>query len=162
MAVRRILYFTAEDHYLYRAAAGTLELEARFSGDDLGVSAFREHLRAHRGALYAVLADLAGEDFHEDQIPYLRGADRDAVVQRRLAQRYRDTRLVAALSLGPGDHRRAAQRAPAARLLHQHAAARALARRAGGGRHSPLRRLLGAAARPPRSPRSSARAKGAR
>jgi hypothetical protein len=41
-----------------------------------------------------------GEDFHEDQIPYLRGGDREAIVQRRIAQRYRDTRLAAALSLG--------------------------------------------------------------
>ena len=100
MAARRILYFTGEDHYLYRSAGGALELEARFSGDDLGVTAFREHLRAHRGALFSVLADLAGEDFHEEQIPYVRGGDREAVVQRRLAQRYRDTRLVTALSLG--------------------------------------------------------------
>ena len=100
MAARRILYFTAEDHFLYRSTGGTLELEAKFSGDDMGISAFREHLRAHRGALYAVLADLAGEDFHEEQIPYVRGSDREAVVQRRLAQRYRDTRLATALSLG--------------------------------------------------------------
>ncbi len=100
MAVRRILYFTAEDHYLYRSAGGALELEARFSGDDMGVTAFREHLSAHRGALFSVLADLAGEDFHEEQIPYVRGSDREAVVQRRLAQRYRDTRLATALSLG--------------------------------------------------------------
>jgi hypothetical protein len=46
------------------------------------------------------VADLAGEDFHEELIPYLRGGDREQVVQRRLAQRYRDTRLAAALSLG--------------------------------------------------------------
>ena len=101
MATRRILYFTAEDHYLYRGARGALELEARFSGDEAGVTEFREHLRAHRGALYAVLADLAGEDFHEEQIPYVRGGDRQAVIARRLAQRYRDTRLATALSLGP-------------------------------------------------------------
>ena len=100
MAARRILYFTAEDHFLYRSAGSTLELEAKFSGDDMGLGAFREHLRAHRGALYAVVADLAGEDFHEEQIPYVRGSDREAVVQRRLAQRYRDTRLATALSLG--------------------------------------------------------------
>lgn len=99
-AARRILYFTAEDHYLYRSRGGRLELEARFSGDDLGVTAFRDHLRGQGRALYSVLADLAGEDFHEEQVPYLRGSDRDAVVQRRLAQRYRDTRLAAALSLG--------------------------------------------------------------
>ncbi|HEV3011152.1 MAG TPA: hypothetical protein VGX52_19170 [Burkholderiales bacterium] len=98
--MRHLLYFTAEDHYLYRSSGGKLELEAKFSGDDLGVTAFREHLRGRRGALFAVVADLAGEDFHEEQVPVLRGGDRDAIVQRRLAQRYRDTRLAAALSLG--------------------------------------------------------------
>ena len=100
MAERHLLYFTAEDHYLYSSAGRKLALEAKFSGDDLGVSAFREHLRGRKGALFAVVADLAGEDFHEEQIPALRGGDRDAVLARRLAQRYRDTRLAAALSLG--------------------------------------------------------------
>jgi hypothetical protein len=100
MAIRRLLYFTGDDHYLYAASGGSLELEAKFSGDDLGVSQFREYLRGRREALFSVLADLAGEDFHEDQIPFLRGSDREAVVRRRLAQRYRDTRLSAALSLG--------------------------------------------------------------
>jgi hypothetical protein len=97
---RHLLYFTAEDHYLYSSAGHRLELEAKFSGDDLGVTAFREHLRGRKGALFAVVADLAGEDFHEEQVPLLRGADREAIVQRRLAQRYRDTRLAAALSMG--------------------------------------------------------------
>jgi hypothetical protein len=100
MAARHILYFTGEDHYLYRADAGALELEAKFSADDLGVGAFREFLRPRRGTLFALLADVPGEDFHEEQIPALRGGDRDAVVARRLASRYRDTRLATALSLG--------------------------------------------------------------
>jgi hypothetical protein len=97
---QRVLYFTAGSHAVYRAARSRLELEARFSADDSGVEEFREYLRGRRGALFSVLADLAGEDFHEDQIPFLRGGDREAVIQRRLAQRYRDTRLAAALSLG--------------------------------------------------------------
>src|SRR5688572_12247441 len=100
MASRYLLYFTAEDHHLYSSAGGRLEHAAKFSGDDLGVSAFRDYLHGRRGALFALVADLAGEDFHEEQIPWLRGADREAVVQRRLAQRYRDTRLAAALPLG--------------------------------------------------------------
>ncbi len=100
MAAVRLLYFTAEDHYLYRGHRGTLELEAKFTGDEAGIAAFREYLGGRHGALFAVVADLAGEDFHEDQIPYLRGADREAVLARRLAQRYRDTRLATALSLG--------------------------------------------------------------
>src|SRR5436190_9223038 len=96
----RILYFTAEDHYLYRTAGRALELEAQYAADEAGITAFRDYLRGQRGALFAVVADLAGEDFHEEQIPYVRGADREAVLSRRLAQRYRDTRLAAALSLG--------------------------------------------------------------
>lgn len=98
--MRRVLYFTAEDHYLYASSGSALELEARFSGDESGVGEFREYLRGRRGALFSLVADLAGEDFHEEQIPFLRGADRDAIVRRRIAQRYRDTRLAAALSLG--------------------------------------------------------------
>jgi len=98
--MRRLLYFTADDHYLYSASGGKLELEAKFTGDDLGVSAFRDYLKDRRGALFSVIADLAGEDFHEEQVPFVRGADREAIVQRRLAQRYRDTRLATALSLG--------------------------------------------------------------
>jgi hypothetical protein len=100
MATRRILYFTGEGQSLYRSAGRRLELEAQFSADDAGIAAFREHLRDQRGALFAVLADLAGEDFHEEQVPLVRGADREALLARRLAQRYRDTRLAAALSLG--------------------------------------------------------------
>jgi len=100
MAERRVLYFTAEDHYLYKSAGSALELEAEFAGDDLCITQFRDYLRGRRVALFAVVADLAGADFHEEQIPFVRGADREALLGRRLAQRYRDTRLAAALSLG--------------------------------------------------------------
>ena len=100
MAAKRVIYFTASDHYVYAWSRGRLDLEAAFTADDAGMAAFREYLRARRGALFSLLADVSGEDFHEDQIPYLRGNDRDAVIQRRLAQRYRETRLAAGLSLG--------------------------------------------------------------
>jgi len=100
MATRLVLYFTASDHLLYRWSRRGLDFEAKFTADDLGVDEFRRYLQGRVGALVYVVADLSGEDFHEDQIPYLRGADRQAVVERRIAQRYRDTRLAAALSLG--------------------------------------------------------------
>src|SRR5574341_199851 len=100
MSATLALYFSGSDHYLYRCAGDRLELEAKFPADDLGLTEFREYLRGRHGTLVYVVADLVGEDFHEDQIPYLRGNDRQAVIQRRLAQRYRDTRLAAALSLG--------------------------------------------------------------
>ncbi|MDH4191512.1 MAG: hypothetical protein OEW21_15080, partial [Betaproteobacteria bacterium] len=98
MTERRLLYFTSQGHDLYRAARGGLRLEASFAPD--GVADLRAYLRAHSGVVFSVLADLAGEDFQEEQIPFLRGAERQAVLGRRLAQRYRDTRLATALSLG--------------------------------------------------------------
>src|SRR5690349_7535508 len=100
MAARHILYFTATEHFLYRSTFGGLELQGRFAANENGLADFQAALADKAGALFAVLADLAGEDFHEEQIPLLRGSDRDAVLARRLAQRYRDTRLAAALSLG--------------------------------------------------------------
>jgi hypothetical protein len=100
MATKRLIYFTAGELQVYRGARRTLTSEARFSVDEAGIDSFRHFLTRHRGALFYVIADLAGEDFHEDQIPFLRGAERRAVVERRLAQRYRDTRLAAAISLG--------------------------------------------------------------
>lgn len=99
MATPRILYFSAEESLVCRSAGGTLEVEARFQGEG-ALAAFSAYLEGQRGALFAVLADLAGEDFHEEQVPYLRGSDREQLLARRLAQRYRDTRLAAALSLG--------------------------------------------------------------
>ncbi|MGH8706485.1 MAG: hypothetical protein ACREVD_00295, partial [Burkholderiales bacterium] len=98
--MKRLIYFTADDHSVYAWSRGRLTVEAKFAGDDLGVTAFREYLAGRRGALFYAVADLAGEDFHEELIPYLRGGDRELEVQRRLAQRYRDTRLATALSLG--------------------------------------------------------------
>lgn len=100
MSERLVFYFTATEHRLYRWSGGALGYEARFSADERGVDEFRQYLKRRKGALVHLVADLAGEDFHEDQIPYLRGRDRQTVIQRRLAQRYRDTRLAAALSLG--------------------------------------------------------------
>ena len=110
MSAKLVVYFTASGHALYRWGASGLALEARFSPDEEGLGSFRAQLSGHRGALVYVLADLAGEDFHEDQIPYLRGSDRQAVVERRLAQRYRDTRLAAALSLGYATGERRSER----------------------------------------------------
>ena len=110
MAAKLILYFTAGGHALYRSGRGALLLEGRFAADEAGLAAFRLHLAKHRDALVAVLVDLAGEDFHEEQIPYLRGGDRQAVVDRKLAQRYRDTRLATALSLGMAGGERRSER----------------------------------------------------
>ncbi len=110
MATKRVLYFTTESHAVYRWNAGGFDLEATFPANEAGIEPFREFLARAKRTHFYVVADLAGEDFHEDQIPYLRGADRDAIIQRRLAQRYREARLAAAFSLGVSDGERRNER----------------------------------------------------
>lgn len=101
MSERRLLYFTTNGHHLYSWRSGKLGLETFFADNEDGVDEFRNFAKQHAKSLYYILADLAGEDFHDELIPLLRGGDRQAVIERRLAQRYRDTRLAAAISLGP-------------------------------------------------------------
>ncbi len=110
MSDKLVIYFTADQHSVYLWSGGVLELQANFAADEQGLAEFREFLKGRKGALAYVVADLAGEDFHEDQIPYLRGGDRQAVIERRLAQRYRDTRLAAALTLGYATGERRSER----------------------------------------------------
>ena len=91
---RLLLYISADSQSLYRWELSGLQLLQRFKqGEEIP----RARLKA--GTLQ-IVADLEREDFHEDHIPFLRGAERRAVIERRLAQRYPDTRLAAALSLG--------------------------------------------------------------
>lgn len=102
MSERRLLYFTAIESQIFLWRGGRLDMESTFASDDAGIEAFRSYVKLNSKSLYYVLADLAGEDFHDEMIPMLRGNDRQAVIERRLAQRYRDTRLAATLSLGAG------------------------------------------------------------
>src|SRR4029079_4978858 len=118
MSAKLVIYFTDNGHALYRRAGSALELESRFTPDETGLEDFRAHLKGRKGALVYVVADLAGADVHEDQIPYLRGSDRQAVVDRRLAQRYRDTRLATALSLGFSTDERRSERLLLAFFTH--------------------------------------------
>lgn len=98
--MRLVVYCTAAERRVLRCSGGRLRPEAQFAADESGLTAFRQYLQHRAGAIVTLVADVAGEEFHEEQIPHLRGRDRDAVVQRRLAQRYPDARLAAALSLG--------------------------------------------------------------
>ena len=102
---RLLLCISASSFSLYRSEWNGLQLMRQLAPMD--TAGLRESLSGRRGALVRVVADLAGEDFHEDQIPFLRGAERKAVIERRIAQRYPGTTLAAALSLGQtGDERR--------------------------------------------------------
>ena len=100
MAEKRLLYFAATRVVLYRWAHGRLAVESSFANNEEGAQAFATQFRTVPGGLFYVLVDIVEEDFHQETIPFVRGADRRTLVGRKLAQRYRDTSLSLALSLG--------------------------------------------------------------
>ena len=106
--MQRIAYFTAAERRLLGWSAGVLRAEARFSADDAGLAAWRDCLARHRGTRLTVVTDFDDEEFGEEYIPRLRGRDRAAVIERRLAQRFPNGRFVLASSLGsaPGGRER--------------------------------------------------------
>lgn len=101
MSEKYLIYLTAWRATLYASRGGTLALAQNFANDEDGYESFAAHLKGLRASsLVHVLADVVEEDFHLDLIPLVRGRDRKQLVNRRLAQRYRDTSLSLALPLG--------------------------------------------------------------
>jgi hypothetical protein len=100
MSEKRLLYFTANRATVYRSAHRKLTLETSFANNEEGAAAFAAHLGGLPRSLFFVLVDIVEEDFHQENIPFVRGRDRTALLGRKLAQRYRDTSLSLAISLG--------------------------------------------------------------
>src|SRR5579864_6682812 len=104
MVDKRLLYFTAQRVTAYLWTKGELRQEAVFRNNEEGVAEFSKYVADSRDSLFYVLADVVEEDFFQENIPYVRGRDRRALLARKLAQRYRDTTLAMPLSLGNEIH----------------------------------------------------------
>ena len=86
MPQRRLLYLDANQLQAFLWQGGSLAEEGRFPQTDDGVEAFSEYLSKHRGSIFALLADLADEGFQIESLPYTQGADRQALLSRKLGQ----------------------------------------------------------------------------
>src|SRR5262249_29523359 len=104
MPDKRLFYFTSQRVAAYSWKKGELRAEAAFRPGDDGVAEFSKYVAEAPGSLFYVLADVVEEDFFQENIPYVRGRDRRALLARKLAQRYRDTSLAMPLSLGTELH----------------------------------------------------------
>ena len=100
MAEKRLIYLTSWRATVYTVRGSALEIGQTFANDEEGYEAFAIYLRGLRKTLFYVLADVVEEDFHLETIPFVRFGDRRMLLRRRLAQRYRDTSLSLAISLG--------------------------------------------------------------
>lgn len=104
MPSKRLFYFTSSGVTAYLWERGELRKEAAFRMNEEGVAEFSRYVAGAAESLFHVLADVVEEDFFQENIPYVRGGDRRALLARKLAQRYRDTSLAIALSLGSEIH----------------------------------------------------------
>jgi len=100
MPQQRLLYLDSDRLSALLWHGGTLREEAHFPHDETGVAAFTEYLARHRGSNYAMLADIPEEGFQIEALPHTRGADRNALLKRKLGQYFYGSPLAAALSYG--------------------------------------------------------------
>ena len=99
-----LFYFTTQQVSAYRWSGGELRRDAVFAANQAGVAEFSRYVAAAPERLFYVLADVIEEDFSQENIPFVRGADRQALLARKLAQRYRDASLAVPISLGYETH----------------------------------------------------------
>jgi hypothetical protein len=100
MAAKRILLLDGPlltAHYWH---AGHITAEGEFGPEPAGLGGFAAYLKKHRASIFYLLADIAEEGFQLEDLPYVQGGDRKALLQRRLGQYYYNTPLSAAISLG--------------------------------------------------------------
>ncbi|MCX7148625.1 MAG: hypothetical protein NTY05_04315 [Rhodocyclales bacterium] len=100
MAAKRILLLDGPFLSAHCWSAGRIQVEGEFNQEPVGLEAFAAYLNKHRSSLFYVLADISEEGFQLEDLPYIQGGDRDALLQRRLGQYFYNTPLSTAISLG--------------------------------------------------------------
>ena len=100
MATKRILLFNGVRLTVHLWRGGQLSAEGEFPSDAAGFSAFATYLHQYRTSLFYWLADIAEENFQLEEIPYVHGRDRRALITRRLKQYFYGTPLTTALTRG--------------------------------------------------------------
>jgi hypothetical protein len=102
--IKRLCYFASQQVTVYRSHKGDLLRENSFSMNEKGVSEFSRYVSSNPESLFYLLADIVEEDFFQENLPYVHGSDRRALLARKLAQRYRDVSLAVPISLGTEVH----------------------------------------------------------
>jgi hypothetical protein len=100
MPAHRLLFLEATSLSAYRWSGGHLHFEVEFAPDASGFEAFGEYVAKARRSLFYILADVAEEGFQIEEVPYVQGSDRKALIRRKLSQYFYGTPYALAVSLG--------------------------------------------------------------
>lgn len=108
MFVRCLLYLNAQHTTAFRWRGGVLSEDGTFAVGDS--DRIVEYLKANPKSIFTILANVADEGFQVETIPFLRGADRRAVIARKLGQQFFNAILTTSSSLGNEQSRRKNER----------------------------------------------------
>lgn len=87
---QRYLYFGANQLRCLRKLENNYKLEAVFFNDAQDIIDFTKYIKTHRDCNWHFVIDTVEEDYVIESIPLLWGNDRRLVLQRKIAQRYRN------------------------------------------------------------------------
>lgn len=97
---KRSLLVTADKATLYQCSNGQIDVAYEFSADESGRENFLRYLtQTDRDPIY-ILIDIVEEEYRQDVIPHVFGADRKSVLERKFARLFRGTTYCHALTQG--------------------------------------------------------------
>ena len=96
---RRFLYLNSHGLSAYAWQRGRLVAEGVFTTGE-SLDAFAQYLAEHPRSFFSLLTDAADENHVQEEIPFLRGDNRRALIARKLRQHFNDMTLVTTTSLG--------------------------------------------------------------
>lgn len=88
---RRAILLGSEKLAVYHWLKGRITKSYLFDTDETGQEQFERYLREVPGLPVYILADFAEEEFRQESIPHVFGADRKAVIQRKQNRLFRDS-----------------------------------------------------------------------
>jgi hypothetical protein len=89
--VRHFLYLTNARLVSLATRGGRISARREFAASAAGALEFDRHIAGMADAMTYLITDLAEEDFRLDAIPHVGAGDRDAILNRKLAQMFRAT-----------------------------------------------------------------------
>ncbi len=100
MKPRRLLYLSAHQMTAFVWRSGEVMSEGAYSATADGHQQFAAYLAQYPSSVFSLLVNVSEEGFHVESIPFLRGADRKLVIERKLGQLFFNRALTTSLSLG--------------------------------------------------------------
>lgn len=118
MKANRLLYLSAHQLIAYHWQSGKLTAEGQFATTPDGHLGFADYIARNRTSFFSILANVSEEGFQIETIPFLQGADRKAIIVRKIGQLFFNATLTASLSLGHTKDKRKNERVMLAALTN--------------------------------------------